>query len=177
MYLQQKGILPTFTYLLGLAILCVCFVIGVIAVGVAAYTSEGGLPTVAANTVAAFLIIIAVLSPLLLMSIFFGSMFPEVKPTKEGLWFRVLVFFSGVVMWKDIEGLAEVNIPAKCVAVVVSSTLVGSLLRGMWANAIYGIVNRFDRPLILLSPGLEKRQHVIDEIRSNIVGRQPFSQG
>jgi hypothetical protein len=171
MYSRQQGCLPMLTAFCGFALVAYYFLMLVYAI-VLYWTRTASISferlvesIVAVGTMALLLIVF------FLTGLFFAGMFPDIKIVREGIKFRYLHFFKGLILWEEVEGVIEVIRPRGGMAFVISRKG-PNFINGLYFNSLYGIMNRHDKPLLLISSGLEKRGEILREVRQRTSASQ-----
>jgi len=165
MLLRQKGFLPVTTHMLGIFIPSIFIVYGIKALAPRFVQSIQGQDI----ELIVFKFVQLLLGFLLywLLPFFWGilisSLFPYIRLTKRGL---LQVFFGGLIQigitWDEIDGL--LLLPRNYVAIRINRSGL-PIFNGLFFNAIVGRLVRSDMPAILIAPGLEKREMVLNEIQ------------
>jgi|WetSurMetagenome_2_1015567.scaffolds.fasta_scaffold274221_1 hypothetical protein len=170
MYKSQRGCLPYFTSLLGtILFVCVCTIFLIInvdslfAVGSLSFTNET-IKIVFSHLVISLIILILFLP----WPLFFSEIFPAVRASKEGVKYRYLYFFGGLIRYQEIEEIADLKKPSNYKLIVISRKGF-FIFNGLWMATFLGfLITGQMIPVLVLSPGIEDREKLLDEIQRNL---------
>jgi hypothetical protein len=95
--------------------------------------------------------------------LFFANLFPSIEIRNDGIRFSYWEFFGYKVLWDEIESL--VYYPNGYVVLQVNKRGI-PLFNGLYFNALIARFFRSYLPVIIMSPGLRKRNEIISEILS-----------
>ena len=120
------------------------------------------------------LIFLLLIIPLTLM---IAGMFPALRVTKEGLKYRFLGFWGGLIHWKEIEEIIDIKWPHNYKAIVISRKGL-FLFNGLWSHVFYGLLFVGQLvPIILISPSVNAHEELQKEIYKNMEPKKPLSDG
>jgi hypothetical protein len=167
MFIRQKGILPFITTFLGIVIPCAFFLgaISILFPGFASSINSKPFDYMIEKTVQILIGLALYLILPFFFGVFFSGLFPAIRFTKDGLKY---MYFGGLIkrkiQWNEIDHWVE--LPWGFLALVIDRPGL-PLLNGLFMNAIYGGLLRLGEPVILLSPGIENRNKMLQEIERN----------
>ena len=150
MYARQKGLLPAITYVGGFFLFAYFSLVAFI--NIIRFVGDDMSRVRLVNLVA----LIGAGLPIALVGLGIAGLFPEIHLVKEGIRYRYMSLFAGIVKWEDIEEIVKTNRLGGCIVIV---TRKASLFR--W---FHGAFIRYERPVMLLHPGLEGREGIVAEI-------------
>jgi hypothetical protein len=97
--------------------------------------------------------------------VFFGlllaSIFPNVEIRRDGVNFRYWGFWGSNVKWEEIDSL--VYYPNGYIILRIDKRGL-SIFNGLYFNDLQGKVLKSQLPILVFSPGLEKREEIVAEI-------------
>ncbi len=96
----------------------------------------------------------------LIVGLLLFSVFPEIRLTSEGLKYRVVAIY-GLIKWSEIESVEQIKSEVIRIAIKRDGF---SFLNGLYLQRIVGWYMHHEYPLLLLSPGLEGRDELVQEI-------------
>jgi len=157
MYKIQKGILPSILRIVGAVLILYSMLI---------FFKVMVWPIWQGNQSSIFeqMIIFSTTSiPFFVFGFLLISVFPEVRLSQEGLRYRVLLFY-GMVRWNEFYNLVEM----KNGVILLSVNRKGLFFfNGLLVQRFIGYILRHEYPVILLAPGLEQRERMLEEIMAN----------
>jgi hypothetical protein len=170
MYKSQRGCLPYFTTLIGtISFVLICT--GILIINLKSLSSShlSVEPTdMLINILSNFAISLILLIIFLPWSLFLSEMFPAIQLSKEGIKYRYLAFFGGVIKYNEVKEIVDLRRFARYKLIVISRKGF-FLFNGLWKPTIFGLLftGRLI-PVLVLSPGIEDREKLLDEIQRNL---------
>lgn len=163
MYHTQKGLLPILAGLLSYVLPISVLLLLLDYVMKNIYTR---IPDLIGNSTKPIWLVVAMLFiTMMVFPVFFGmmlaSIFPSVEIRRDGLSFKYWEFFGCKVKWNEIDSLAYY--PNGNIILRVDKRGL-PLFNGLYFNELFAKRARSQLPIIILSPGLERRDEVIAEI-------------
>jgi hypothetical protein len=127
------------------------------------------------HSIDAFVEILAALVLFLVGQIMIGTMlvglFPDVRVSKEGVGYKYLLFL-GQIYWNEISEVYEVTRPRLfkgCIALIISREGYSRLCtKGLYHQTLHARFIGAGLPILLISPGLENRDEILNTIKSKI---------
>jgi hypothetical protein len=99
---------------------------------------------------------------------FFGlyltSIYPRVLLTRVGLRYLGFILYYGQLRWNEIDELFELKNGTILISINPRRFF---LFRGMLFQRLTGVLLGHKNPVLLLAPGLDQRDRVIEEIMAN----------
>jgi hypothetical protein len=166
MRLSQRGLLPAITKLLGFVLpaypfgLNVKYVIDKINMGTPELVGDSQTPDWLLFAMVFFFVMIFPV----FFGMFFASIFPSMEPCTDGVRFSYWFLIGSKVKWNEIGGL--VYYPNGYVVLRVDKYGL-PFLNGQYFNMMRARFIDSQLPILIFSPGLEKREELIAEIRRN----------
>lgn len=161
---KQRGFLPNILYIVGLLIHLI-FIGGTLPyffTAMASIFSDGlTLRTMGASLELAIGMIGLVWSIPLIIGSFFVNAFPNIRITENGLECCTYIFFCSRFKWSEIDGVMELSKGYKAITISRSGF---ALINGLYSNKIYGDIVKSKLPVILLSPNLEDKETLLQQI-------------
>lgn len=168
MYKVQRGALPFIASLFGafLLVLGMFVSLNFAIPDVMGYVSQRpfSAANLAVDILANVITMLFMLSPLWFIGAFLVSLFPEIRLVENGVKYRVLVF-TGILKWREIDHV--IRLRNDYVAVTINRKGL-YFLNGLYFNRLQGIFIRHEQPVLLLAPGLEDREALLQEIVGRI---------
>jgi hypothetical protein len=165
MYSVQKGILPTITGIISLAlpiwvlILDLNYIVTNINTRIPEIMGDSKKPV---WLVVAMSLFFTMFFPVI-FGMLFANIFPSIEIRRDGISCKYWGFFGSKVKWEEIDSL--VYYPNGYVILRVDKRGF-SFLNGLYFNDLMARMFRSQLPVIIFSPGLEKRDELITEILS-----------
>jgi hypothetical protein len=91
----------------------------------------------------------------------FASVFPNVEVRRDGINFRYWGFFGSKVKWEEIDSL--IYYPNGYIILRIDKRGL-SIFNGLYFNDLQGKLLKSQLPILVFSPGLEKREEIVAEI-------------
>ncbi len=113
------------------------------------------------------------LSPLWFVAGFLASLFPELRLVDEVVKCRSIVF-TGVIKWPEIDHM--IRQPNAYVALTIRRKGV-SFMNGLYFNRVQGMIIRYERPVLLIAPGIDDHDALLREIMSRRRAAAPGQPG
>ena len=169
MYSQQKGFWPLLTKLAGMIILVYGIAAGLTALVeqiIESLDKNYPLIVILIASIAALLVLgIPVWVGLVLV-----NLFPAIRVTQEGLKYKALSFFGGLITWGEIDDVLILSNKF----VVVSFVKPGFFLfNGTYFNKLCGLLIKHEGTVLFLSPGIADEADILLEIYKNSSIKQP----
>ncbi|HNE05006.1 MAG TPA: hypothetical protein PKJ84_06335 [Anaerolineales bacterium] len=166
MFLIQKGILPT--------------IIGIVSFLLPAWVLfldtkyilenlDTRIPEILGNSTKSIWLIVAMLYFFtMFFPIYFGmllaSIFPTIEIRRDGINFKYWEFLTCKAKWDEIESI--IYYPNNYIVLRIDKRGL-PMLNGLYFNSLQSKFLKSQLPILVLSPGLEKRDEVIREILKN----------
>lgn len=156
MYKRQQGLLPLLFHFGGLIFLSLSIINLIVWIPRALFHQ---------NVPANFDPIVVLLTDfpvLVIAALLLLNVFPEIRLTPEGLKYHVwpLPIF-GLIRWSEVESVVQVRFEFIRIAINRDGV---SFFNGLLFQRIIGWYMRHEFPLIFLSPGLQSREEIVQEI-------------
>jgi hypothetical protein len=98
----------------------------------------------------------------LIFGLFFLNIFPDIRLTPDGLKYRVgPIPIYGLIKWSEIESVVQMKYEIIRIAIKRNGFLGFNRL---FFQRYIGLFLHHEYPLLLLSPGLERRDEIVQEI-------------
>lgn len=91
----------------------------------------------------------------------FASIFPNAEIRRDGINFRYWGFFGSKVKWEEVDSL--IYYPNGYIILRIDKRGL-SIFNGLYFNDLQGKVLKSQLPILVFSPGLEKREEIVAEI-------------
>lgn len=165
---RQKGLLPILTKLLGT--LSLAFYFFGVAAAIYAMMIEPAIwhEENVAQIVVTLILALLIPAPFGFPGPILVSMYPDIRLTPQGIQYRYLRLFGGTIHWEEVDNLTKTRRFARYDALIIDRPGFNLFTtKGLWLNTYHGLIfGIFIEPVLLLSDGLENRQHILREIRS-----------
>jgi hypothetical protein len=172
MYKTQRGCFPIFISTIG-SIFFVGLIGGLLISNIESWFSARTIISVNGTIKFIFshltidLIILMIFLP---WPLFFAGMFPMVRITRQGVKYRYLGLFGGLIRFDEIEEIADLKRPPDYKVIIISRKGF-YLFKGLWMSRMYGLAFTGQNiSVLVLSPGICGRDEFLDEIQQNISG-------
>jgi hypothetical protein len=166
-FYKQKGWIPGLITGLGMFLHAV-FILGsmyfIIPEIVGYFQGQTMLDAIILSTCYFMWMIAIVCSVPLIAGALFVNAFPEIRCSEKGLETRVYKIFITTFPWEELNEIIEA--PHNIKAVVIKRRGL-NLVNGLYSNQIYGHNVKSKFPVLLLAPGLENRDEIINFIEFN----------
>jgi hypothetical protein len=162
MYKRQRGLLPFILRLGGLVAILQSMITLIVWVPRALFHQN-----VPANY-DPIIVIITDFPIYLVMGLLLLSVFPEIRLTPDGLKYRVVAIY-GLIKWSEIESVEQIKYEMIRIAIKRDGL---SYFNGLFFQRIIGWYMRHEYPVLLLSPGLEGRDEIVQEILLHSIVRK-----
>lgn len=165
MYSIQKGVLPRLTGIIGLVL--PIFVL-LLDMDYILKNISTRIPELMGNsTKPVWLVVLMFLFVTMFFPIYFGmllaSIFPAIEIRRDGIKFTFWEFFGSKINWDEIDSLVYYT-NGNIILLIDKRGF--PLFNGLYFNDLLAKRFRSHLPIIILSPGLEKREEIIKEILS-----------
>jgi hypothetical protein len=101
--------------------------------------------------------------PLFVFGFYLTSIFPRIKLTRGGLKYRSILFY-GQLRWNEIDNLFEMKNGTILISINPKRFF---LFKGLLFQRLTGVFLGHKYPVLLLAPGLEQRDQIVEEIMTN----------
>jgi hypothetical protein len=157
MYFRQKHYLATIESILGLLIAICTLLSGTRIIFLLLNSENYADPGDGERYVR---VIFVMLLATLISTIMVG-MFPDIKVEDRGIRYRLFYIYTMLIKWEEMEDILFLR--NGFIALGISRPGV-SLFNGLYLNKLYSHIIKYDQPILFLSPGLEKKEEILQEI-------------
>jgi hypothetical protein len=159
MYKIQKGFLPITLLIIGMTTVIYSLIVIFILLAKPVIFGIFQLPSDFEQRVLFYIISF----PLFIFGLYLTSIFPWIRLSQAGIKYRGL-FINRTVRWAEIDNLVEVKGGIILLAINPKGSL---LLKGLLFQRFTGILLGCNCPVVLMAPGLEQREQIINEVIAN----------
>lgn len=159
MFKPQKGILPRSLLIIGAATVMFSWFILILFISEPRPIFVGTLALPDDFAIRILFFILAIL--LFFFGMYLANIYPRILLTREALHYLGFMFYYGQLRWNEIENLIELK---NGTILVLISPKRFFLFKGMLFQRFTGVLLGHKQPILLLAPGLELRNQIIEEV-------------
>ena len=101
---------------------------------------------------------------LFFFGMYLANIYPRILLTRGGLHYLGFTFYYGQLRWNEIDGLFELKNGTILISINPKRFF---LFKGMLFQRLTGILLGHKCPVLLLAPGFDQRDRIIEEIMAN----------